>query len=81
MAILKLTDICKDYQQGKEPVRVLKNIDLTVEKGEYLAIVDLLAARRGITLPQEELHSQAIAWERFHGAQTPRTALQFILSL
>ena len=39
MAILKLTDICKDYQQGKEPVRVLKNINLTVEQGEYLAIM------------------------------------------
>ena len=39
MAILKLTAICKDYQQGKEPVRVLKNINLTVEKGEYLAIM------------------------------------------
>lgn len=39
MAILKLTDICKDYYQGKEPVRVLKNINLTVEKGEYLAIM------------------------------------------
>ena len=39
MSILKLTDICKDYQQGKEPVRVLKNINLTVEKGEYLAIM------------------------------------------
>ena len=39
MAILKLTDICKDYQQGREPVRVLKNIDLTVEKGDYLAIM------------------------------------------
>ena len=39
MAILKLTDICKDYEQGKEPVRVLKNINLTVEKGEYLAIM------------------------------------------
>ena len=39
MAILKLTDICKDYQQGKEPVRVLKNINLTVERGEYLAIM------------------------------------------
>ncbi len=39
MAILKLTDICKDYQQGKEPVRVLKNISLTVERGEYLAIM------------------------------------------
>ena len=39
MAILKLTDICKDYQQGREPVRVLKNINLMVEKGDYLAIM------------------------------------------
>ena len=39
MAILKLTDICKDYQQGKEPVRVLKNICMTVDKGDYLAIM------------------------------------------
>ena len=39
MAILKLTDICKDYQQGREPVRVLKNIYMTVEKGDYLAIM------------------------------------------
>ena len=39
MAILTLTDICKDYQQGKLPVRVLKNVNLTVEKGEYLAIM------------------------------------------
>ena len=39
MAILKLTDICKDYMQGKEPVRVLKNINMTVERGDYLAIM------------------------------------------
>ena len=39
MSILKLTDICKDYYQGKEPVRVLKNINLTVERGDYLAIM------------------------------------------
>ena len=39
MALLKLTDICKDYQQGKEPVRVLKNVNLTVEEGDYLAIM------------------------------------------
>ncbi len=39
MAILELTDICKDYLQGKNPVRVLKNVNLTVEKGEYLAIM------------------------------------------
>ena len=34
-----MTDICKDYQQGKEPVRVLKNINMTVHKGDYLAIM------------------------------------------
>ena len=50
-------------------------------KGEYLALVDMLAGQNGVNLPQEELHRRAVAWERFHGAQTPRTALQFILSL
>ena len=39
MALLELRDICKDYYQGKEPVRVLKNVNLTVERGEYLAIM------------------------------------------
>ena len=39
MTILKLTDICKDYIQGKQSVRVLKHINLTVEQGEYLAIM------------------------------------------
>ena len=39
MAILKLTDICKDYAQGKEPVHALKNANMTVEKGDYIAIM------------------------------------------
>ena len=39
MTIVKLTDICKDYQQGVNPVRVLKNVCLTVSQGEYLAIM------------------------------------------
>ena len=39
MRILKLTDICKDYMQGKESVRVLKNINLEVEQGDYIAIM------------------------------------------
>ena len=39
MAIVAMQDICKDYYQGKEPVRVLKNVNLTVEPGEYLAIM------------------------------------------
>lgn len=39
MTILKLTDICKDYLQGKQSVRVLKHISMTVEQGDYLAIM------------------------------------------
>ena len=39
MSILKLTDICKDYIQGKEPVLVLKNVCLEVEQGDYIAIM------------------------------------------
>ena len=39
MTIVKLTDICKDYQQGVNPVRVLNNIHLTVNQGDYLAIM------------------------------------------
>ena len=39
MTILKLTDICKVYMQGKQTVRVLKIINLTVEQGDYLAIM------------------------------------------
>ena len=52
-----------------------------LNKPEFLALVDMLAEQHRVELPQEELHRQAVAWERFHGAQTPRTALQFILSL
>ena len=50
-------------------------------KEEYLALVEQLAAQRQVALPAGELHRQAVAWERSHGAQTPRTALQFVLSL
>ena len=37
--ILEMTDVCKDYFRGKIPVPVLKNIDLNVEEGEYIAIM------------------------------------------
>ena len=39
MAILELNNICKDYIQGKEPFRVLKNICLTMEEGDYIAVM------------------------------------------
>ncbi len=37
--ILKMTGITKDYQMGDEVSHVLKGIDLTVTKGEFLAIL------------------------------------------
>ena len=37
--LLEMKDICKDYMQGREPVRVLKDVSLQVEEGEYLAIM------------------------------------------
>ena len=52
-----------------------------LSRSEFLDLVDLFAAQHGCTLPQEQLHQQAIAWERHHGSTTPRTALQFVLSL
>ncbi len=37
--LLELQNICKDYIQGKVPIPVLKNISLSVDTGEYLAIM------------------------------------------
>lgn len=37
--ILELRNICKTYMQGKLDVPVLKNVSLSVEEGEYLAIM------------------------------------------
>ena len=37
--ILELENICKEYMQGKIPVPVLKNIDFSMEEGEYVAIM------------------------------------------
>lgn len=37
--ILELRNICKTYNQGKLDVPVLKNVSLSVEEGEFLAIM------------------------------------------
>lgn len=37
--LVEMKNICKDYRQGKEPVHVLKDICLSVEQGDYLAIM------------------------------------------
>ena len=36
--ILELENICKEYMQGKIPVPVLKNINFSMEEGEYVAV-------------------------------------------
>ena len=45
---------------------------------EYVNIVVELAKRAGITLPEDELVSQAKIWEMEHGGLSGRTAQQFI---
>ena len=37
--IVQLENVCKDYYQGKEPVHVLHGISMSVEPGEYIAIM------------------------------------------
>ncbi len=39
MALLKLENITKSYQKGLTEVMALKGVDLTIDKGEFLAIV------------------------------------------
>ena len=54
---------------------------LTMNKADYLALVDHLAAQAGIGMDPEVLHAQAMTWEIRHAGRTPRTARQFIASL
>ena len=54
---------------------------LSLDKGEYLAMVDRLAEQAGVVLDAEQLHRRAMQWELRHHGRTPRTARQFIASL
>ncbi|MGL5716009.1 MAG: ABC transporter ATP-binding protein [Paraclostridium sp.] len=39
MEIVKVKNLCKSYGKGETKVEALKNIDLTINKGEFVAIV------------------------------------------
>ena len=54
---------------------------LTMNKTDYLALVDYLADQAGITMSREQLHAKAMTWEIRHSGRTPRVARQFIASL
>ena len=36
--MITLSHVCKNYKIGKEEVKVLKDINLTVERGEFIAV-------------------------------------------
>ncbi len=37
--LIKCTNVCKDYVRGAESVRVLRNVDLSVKDGTFLALM------------------------------------------
>jgi len=51
------------------------------DRKEYEGIVKSLAERAGLTMPEEELLTEANAWELNHGGRSGRTAAQFITYL
>ena len=54
---------------------------LTMNKKEYLSLVDHLAGLEGLEMDREVLHAKAMEWEIRHAGRTPRVARQFIASL
>ncbi|MDE2994155.1 MAG: DUF815 domain-containing protein, partial [Chloroflexota bacterium] len=47
-------------------------------QAEYLEIVETLAARAGLTIPQETLRQRALAWATQHNGRSGRAARQLI---
>lgn len=54
---------------------------MTMNKQEYLSLIDHLANLFHITMNAELLHAKAMEWEIRHAGRTPRVARQFIASL
>lgn len=48
---------------------------------DYLGMIDAYAAHFGLSLPQEELHWQALEWSTTRGSRAGRVAFQFIQDL
>lgn len=53
----------------------------TPDQNDYLRIVLGLAQQRSLTLPEEELRTRALQWERQHVGRSGRVARQFIDTL
>jgi len=51
---------------------------ISPDQKTYLAIVEKMAAERGIDIPKEELQQRALKWEMSFNARSARTARQFV---
>lgn len=51
------------------------------DKSQFQEIVKILSEKHGLTMPEEELYSEANRWELSHGGLSGRTAAQFIAHL
>ena len=38
--LIRCTNVCKDYARGAESVTVLRNVDLSVEDGAFIALME-----------------------------------------
>lgn len=54
---------------------------LSMDKAEFLAMVERMAEQYGITIEREELRAAAVRFEARHPGRTPRVVRQFIASL
>ena len=54
---------------------------LSLDKADFLRLVDRMAALSGVTMEPEALHDGALKWETRHPGRTPRTVKQFLQSL
>ena len=54
---------------------------LALNQGEFLELVEEMAAQYGVNMDGQTLRTRALQWEMRHPGRTPRTAKQFIASL
>jgi len=50
----------------------------TPNQKEFLIIVDGIVKERGLVVKEEELHREALKWEKWHNGRSPRSANQFV---
>ena len=79
----ELDDDLHNNDTVQEKLSLVSRFGVTIyfgapDKSQFQDIVKALAARYGLTMPEEELLAEANKWELFHGGLSGRTAQQFI---